>query len=92
MKKKNKKNQPNYSQTQIKNLESLSTAPTVGGQTEGALCCTTILSHSIPVLHLAANVISSNARADVSFFSSNAGTLASSSGGGGDHDEVGPAQ
>jgi hypothetical protein len=43
----------------------------------------------IPVLLLAANVISSSTRASVSF-SSNAGVLASS--GGGDRDEAGPAQ
>jgi len=53
----------------------------------------TIASPPIPVLLLAANVISSNTRVSVSFFSSNAGALASSSGGdGGDRDEAGPAQ
>jgi hypothetical protein len=83
-----KKQQPNYSQIQIKNLESPSTTPTIGGKTEGALCRTAIVSHSILILCLAANVISSNTRTSVSFFSSNAGALASSSGGGGDHDET----
>jgi hypothetical protein len=74
---KKKKKKPNYSQIQIKNLESLSIALTIGGKTKGALCCTAITSHSIPVLHLVANVISSNTRANVSFFSSNARALAS---------------
>jgi hypothetical protein len=56
-------------------------------------CCTAIASPSIPVLLLAVNVISSNTRANVSFFSSNEGDLASSSGGGGgDRDEADPAQ
>jgi len=92
-KKRRRKKKPNCSQIKIKNLESPSTAPTIGDETEGALCRTAIASPSIPVLLLAANVISSNTRPSVSFFSSNAGALASSSvGGGGDRDEAGPAQ
>jgi len=87
---KKKKKKPNCSQIQIKNLESPSTAPTIGGETEGALRRIAIASPPIPVLLLAANVISSNTRVSVSFFSSNAGALASSSGG--DRDEAGPAQ
>jgi len=77
-KKKKKKKKPNCSQIQIKNLECPSIAPTIGGETEGALCRTTITSHSIPILRLAAKVISSNTRASVFFFfSSNARALAS---------------
>jgi hypothetical protein len=61
---------PYCSQIQIKNLESLSTALTIGGEIKGALCRSAIASHSIPVLCLATNVISCNTRASVSFFSS----------------------
>jgi hypothetical protein len=89
---KKRKKKPNCSQIKIKNLESPSTAPTIGDETEGALCRTAVASPSIPVLLLAANVISSNTRASVSFFSSNAGALASNTVGGGDRDEAGPAQ
>jgi hypothetical protein len=93
MKKKKKKKKPKYSQIQNKNLETPSITPIIGGETEGALYRTTIASHSIPVLRLATNVISSNTKASVSFFSSNVGALVlSSGGGGGDHDEIGPAQ
>jgi hypothetical protein len=72
-----KKKNLNCSQIQIKNLESPSTALTIGGKTEGALCHIAIASHSIPILCLATNVISSNTRANVFFFSSNTGALAS---------------
>jgi hypothetical protein len=95
MEKKKGKKKPNCSQIQIKNLESSSTAPTIGGETERALYRTTITSHSIPVLCFAANVIFSNTRTSVSFFFSNVGTLVSNSGGGGgggDHDKISLAQ
>jgi hypothetical protein len=88
-----KKKKLNCSQIQIKNLESPGTAPTIGDETEGTLCHTCIVSHSILVLRLIANVISSNIRASVSFFFSNAGALALSNGGGRRRrDEAGPAQ
>jgi hypothetical protein len=94
MNERKKKKKPNCLQIQIKNLESPRTTPTIGGETKGALCHIAIASHSILVLHLAANVISSNTRTSVSFFSSNVGALASNSGGdgGGDHDEAGLTQ
>jgi hypothetical protein len=91
----NEKKKPNCSQIQVKNLKSPSTAPTIGGETEGALCRIAIASHSILVLRLATNVISSNTRTNVSFFFSNVEALASNSGGGdggGDHDKASPAQ
>jgi hypothetical protein len=92
MKKKRKK-KPNYSQIQIKNLESPGTAPTIGSETKGALCRIAIASHFIPILCLVANVISSNTRTSVFFFFSNVGALTSNSGGGGgDPDEASPAQ
>jgi len=87
-----KNKRPNCSQIQINNLESPSIAPTIGSETKGTFCCIAIASHSIPVLLLATNVISSNVRTNVSFFFSNAKALASSNGGGGDHEEVGPTQ
>jgi hypothetical protein len=75
-------------------LEFPSTTPTIEGETQGTLCHAAITSHSISVLRLVANVISSNTRTSVSFFSSNARALVSSGGGGGgdDHYKTNPAQ